>query len=245
VALIHGSNVTGDIVVRTDLARLRERGVPLFLDVSQSVGSLPVDLSAFGASYAAFSCHKSLLGPTGVGGLYVRAGSLLDQTRTGGTGFRSNEDHVTPKTAADYEAGTQNIAGIAGLSAALRWLDEFGWERLISHKQRLLNRLLDGIHVGVSGIRIHRINTVVPRLPTVSMTIDGLDPVTDFGPMLQHGFGIINRSGLHCSPWMHRYLGTYPRGTVRLSIGAFNTEDDVDAAASALAHIAGGRALWV
>src|SRR5690606_9849616 len=139
---------------------------------------------------------------------------------------------IEPKTASDYETGTQNVLSIAGLQASLKYIQERRLTSLIQHKQKLTSYFISQLKT-LSNVQIYG-NTEVERLPIVSFNIDQFDPVTEIAPLLDHSFNIVTRAGLHCSPWAHKYIGTFPIGTIRVSFGAFHTKSDVDQLLNAL-----------
>jgi cysteine desulfurase family protein len=237
VAMVHASNVSGTILPARQAARLAHRHGALFLlDAAQTAGAVPIDLADLGADLLAVPGHKGLLGPTGTGALYVALGVKLAPLRHGGTGIRSEEEQMPEELPEGLEAGTLNTAGLAGLGAALRFLAERGVAAVRAHEVALTGRLLDGLRQ-VRGLRIHGVADPDRQVATVSISLPGWEPV-DLAAALDGSFGIAVRAGLHCAPAAHRTLGTFPRGTVRLSAGCFTTTDDVDQAVAALGQLA-------
>jgi cysteine desulfurase / selenocysteine lyase len=241
VAMCHASNVVGTILPARDAARLaHERGSIFLLDAAQTAGVLPIDVLEMGIDLLAVPGHKALLGPTGTGALYVAPGVRLTPLRQGGTGTRSQEERQPEELPAALEAGTLNTVGIAGLGAALRYLRQRGREAIRAHELALTARLMDGLR-DIPGIHVHGTGDPERQVATVSISLDGWEPV-DVAAALDSSFGIAVRSGLHCAPLAHRTLGTFPRGTVRLSPGCFSTDDDVDQAVAAVRKLAGTAA---
>lgn len=241
VAMTHASNVCGTILPVREAAALAHRhGAVFLLDAAQTAGVLPIDVLEMGVDLLAFPGHKGLLGPTGTGGLYVSPEVRLTPLRQGGTGTRSEEERQPEALPEALEAGTVNTVGIAGLGAALRVLLRRGLEHVRAHEAALTARLLSGL-AEIPGVRVH--GTADPRrqVAVVSITVQGWEPV-DLGAALDSAFGIAVRPGLHCAPVAHRTLGTFPRGTVRLSPGGATTEDEIDRALSALRALAGAGA---
>ncbi len=237
VAMTHASNVCGTILPVREAARLAHRhGAVFLLDAAQTAGVLPIDVVEMGIDLLAFPGHKGLLGPTGTGGLYVSPDVRLAPLRQGGTGTRSEEERQPEALPEALEAGTVNTVGIAGLGAALRVLQGRGLARVQAHEEALATRLLAGLG-DIPGVRVH--GTADPRrqVAVVSITVEGWEPV-DLGAALDSAFGIAVRPGLHCAPVAHRTLGTFPRGTVRLSPGFSTTEDDIDQTLAALRGLA-------
>lgn len=240
VVVNHASNVIG---VVQDLAAIgavcREAGVPFAVDAAQTAGVLPIDMAAWGISFLAFTGHKGLFGPTGTGGLCVADDAEIASTVFGGTGVRSAYPYHLEEYPYRLEAGTLNLMGIAGLAAGLDWIEARGREAILSHELALLARLQEGIQ-GVRGITIHGTTRLDRRVAVCSLTVAGYDP-SDVGTMLDVDYNILTRTGLQCAPLIHEHLGTSPRGTVRLSIGPFNTEAEIDHAVAALRRIAATR----
>lgn len=240
VVVNHASNVTG---VVQDLAAIgavcREEGVPFAVDAAQSAGVLPIDMAACGIGFLAFTGHKGLLGPTGTGGVCVADDAEIQGTVFGGTGVRSAERYHLPEFPYRLEAGTLNLMGIAGLAASLAWIEEQGMEAIHRRELELLGRLQDGLE-GIAGVWIQGTKQLDARVATLSFTIDNYDP-EDVGTILDVEYGIQTRTGLHCSPLLHEHMGTAPRGSVRLSLGPFNTKEHVDTTVRAVTEIAAER----
>lgn len=244
IALGHASNVTGNVVAHQAIgAYAKQHHLLYFLDASQSVGACPLSAEALGADLLAFSGHKSLLGPPGIGCLYVHPNVKVRPSRFGGVGVKSELDLMTPTEASDYEVGTQNVVGLVGLHASLLEIKQIGLEHLIERKNGLTRLFIDRMQA-LDGVRLYGNLEPSDRLPLVSFTVGGLSPVDELGPMLEHSYGIIARSGLHCSPWSHKQIGTFPTGTVRMSFGAYNTEADVHRAIQAVEEIQMSTKEW-
>jgi cysteine desulfurase family protein len=233
VAMTHASNVCGTILPVREAARLAHRhGAVLLLDAAQTAGVLPIDAAELGVDLLAFPGHKGLLGPTGTGGLYVSPEVRLVPTRQGGTGTLSEEERQPEALPEALEAGTVNTVGIAGLGAALRVVEARGLARIRAHEQALTTRLLAGLRE-TPGVRVHGPADPDRQVAVVSITAEGWEPI-DLGAALDSAFGVAVRPGLHCAPVAHRALGTFPRGTLRLSAGFTTTEDEIDQALAAL-----------
>ncbi len=239
VVLTHASNVTGALQPLREIATVcREAGVPIVVDAAQSLGHLPIDVQADGIDLLAAPGHKGLLGPLGTGLLYVRPGleSRVRPLREGGTGTRSGEPEQPGDMPDRYESGSHNAIGLAGLLAAVRWVSRQGVADLAAHERRLSERFVASLEN--SGVR--RFGPVSPgdHVGVHSVRIDGLDP-HELSGMLESGYGILTRSGIHCAPLLHRLLGTIDGGgTTRISFGPFVTEEDVDRVTRALAELA-------
>jgi len=240
VVVNHASNVTG---VVQDLEAIgavcREEGVPFAVDTAQSAGVLPIDMAACNISFVAFTGHKGLMGPSGTGGICVADDAEIEGTVFGGTGVRSAHPYHLGEFPYRLEAGTLNLMGIAGLSSALAWLEEEGIRNIHRREIELLGLLQDGLGE-IPGVRIQGTRKLEARVATMSMTVDNFD-AEDVGTILDVDHGILTRTGLHCAPLIHEHQGTAPRGTVRISLGPFNTKEHIEATVRAIAEIAADR----
>ncbi len=234
IVVNHLSNVTGSLVDLATLARFKGDAL-LMVDAAQSAGSEAIDVTAQGIDFLAFTGHKSLFGPTGTGGFYLRPGIVLPPLVVGGTG--SNSEHeVQPDFAPDaYEAGTPNTLGIAGLAAGVAFVRETGLAAIRRHEETLTTRLLDGLGQ-IPGLTVYGPGPGPHRGPVVSIRLAGIS-VSDLAFALDRDHGILGRGGLHCAPAAHRSIATYPEGTLRLSLGYFNTEAEIDSCLAALDRV--------
>ena len=241
VAVTHASNVTGQIQPIDEIGKtVGEHSSAAFLvDAAQTAGLLPIDVMKNRIGLLAFTGHKSLYGPTGIGGLIVSPEFSLRPFRTGGSGVNSEEDYQPDEMPYRLEAGTENLIGIAGLSAALDFILGTGMQKIRSHDLGLKTLLLEGLK------NIKGINIFTPEgesaLNVVSFTVKDLPP-SEAAAILESEFDIALRAGLHCAPGMHRHLGTFPEGTVRLSTGFFNTEEEVRSVVSAVEEVV--KSIW-
>lgn len=227
LAITHASNVAGTIQPVAELARLaHEAGAWVLVDGAQTVGALPLQVEELGADLLAFSGHKGLLGPTGTGGLYVGPGIELRPVREGGTGTHSESDAQPEELPHRLESGTPNTVGLAGLGAALDYLERRGLEAIREHERRLVEVLRDGLGK-IPGLTLYGPRDPRSQAGVVSFTLEGWPP-TEVAAILDASFDVAVRPGLHCAPDAHRTLGTFPAGTVRLSPGPFNTVDEMD-----------------
>jgi cysteine desulfurase / selenocysteine lyase len=237
VVVNHGSNVIGAVQPVAEIGRIcRERGVRLIVDTAQTAGVLPIDVQAMNIDALAFTGHKSLLAPTGIGGMYVSEGVEVKHTRAGGTGVASAYPYQLDEYPFRLEIGTGNVLGILGLHIAQQWLAERSLEEIYQHEMKLFGRMLEGISV-IPGVTVHGSKSLSWRLPVLSITVDGWDP-SDVGTLLDADHNIACRTGLQCAPLIHDQMGTSPRGTVRLSLGPSNRESDVVTAIAAVQQIA-------
>jgi cysteine desulfurase/selenocysteine lyase len=238
VVLCHGSQVLGTVQSVEKIAAVcTARRVPLVLDVAQSAGQVPIDMQAWGVSAVAFSGHKALQGPSGIGGLVLAPDLEVQSTRFGGTGMDSHSLRHTQSYPQRLEAGTANLLGIIGLSLGLEYLLRLGLEESHDREMALIRRLRQGL-ASIAGVTVL---SPAPRdgdLPLLTCTVDGMDP-EDVGAILDGDYGIAVRTGLHCAPFVHHDLGADTTGSVRFSLGHSNTDRDIDKALEAMAHIAG------
>ena len=238
VVVNHGSNVIGTIQPVAEIGRrCRDRGIVLVVDAAQTAGVIPIDVEAMCIDVLCFTGHKSLLAPTGTGGLYVREGIEVRHTRFGGTGVHSAYPYHLEEYPYRLEAGTGNVLGIAGLYFAQQYLAKRGLKAIYEHEMDLFARLQGGLE-HIEGVTLHGTRSLEHRLPVLSFTIAGRDPA-DVGSLLDVDYNIAARTGLHCAPLIHQQLGTGERGTVRFSVGPMNERAHVDAAIAAVTEIAG------
>lgn len=230
------SNVTGAAMpLGSIIALARGAGVPVLVDASQLVGHRAFDIGESGASLVAFSGHKGLLGPAGTGGLYVGSGIELEPLVRGGTGSAS-ESEVQPLFLPDrFEAGTQNLAALAGLGAAVEWLEGRGFAAIEARERSLRARLADGLR-GIDGLALLPCDDEASALPVVSATT-GAASESDVARELDRR-DIAIRMGLHCAPSAHRTAGSFPRGgSLRFSPGIFTTDGEIDETIAAMKEI--------
>ena len=244
VAAVHASNVTGSIIPLREIGRIcRAAGALLLLDAAQSAGALPIDVEADRVDLLAFTGHKSLFGPQGTGGLWAREGVDPEPLVRGGTGSNSELEEQPEFWPDRLESGTQNTVGLAGLLAGLQFIAAEGVAAIHTREEALVRRLLAGLE-GIPGLRTHGPDHAAERTPVVSVTFDGLFP-SEAGFLLEEGFNVLTRVGLHCAPAAHRTIGTYPQGTVRFTPGYFTTIEDIDTAIEGCRYLAakktGGR----
>ena len=226
IAVTHASNVTGAIQPVAAIGELaRREGILYLIDGAQAIGATPVNVRALSCDLYAFPGHKSLLGPMGTGGLYIRPGVVLRTLREGGTGTDSESMLQPDERPERYESGTLNLPGIAGLGAGCAFVAK-RVSAIMSHERELTGALYEGL----SAIRVAEIYSPreeAARAGIVSFNLPGMtssDVADRLGRM-----GIAVRGGLHCAPGAHRFLGTLRRGAVRASVGYANTFEEVDA----------------
>jgi len=235
IVLTHASNVTGTIMPVAEVGRIaREHGIVFCVDAAQTAGALPIDVGRMQIDLLAFTGHKSLYGPQGTGGLYIREGleRVVAPLMRGGTGSRSEFEEQPAFMPDRYESGTPNAVGLAGLAAGAGFVAAEGVDAVRRHEEALTGIFLAGIG-GLTGVTVYGPKAASRRVPVVSFAIAGLDPAAA-AFMLDERFGILSRPGLHCAPAAHRTIGTAPAGTVRFSFGRFNTEAEILAAVEAV-----------
>jgi selenocysteine lyase/cysteine desulfurase len=237
VVMTHASNVIGTVQPVAEIARrCAARGVPVVIDAAQSAGQVPIDMAALGVGAVAFTGHKSLYGPSGIGGLVVMPGLQLETSRFGGTGMDSASLEHTRNYPLRLEAGTLNLLGVFGLSLGLDFDEAQGVAAIHERELALLTRLRDGL-AAIPGVTLYCAEDLADHVAVLTANVDGVHP-QDVGAILDGDFGIAVRVGVHCAPLAHRDLGTIERGSVRFSLGAFTTMSDVDAAVAAMLAIA-------
>ena len=235
VIVNHASNVTGTIAPLGEI-RAAIGDATLLVDGAQTAGVLPIDLERERIDLFAFTGHKGLLGPQGTGGLYIRAGLEIRPLVYGGTGSASASD-VQPFELPDrYEGGTLNAPGLAGLRAGISHLNAIGLEEVRRHELALRRRLWDGL-VSQPGVTLYGPSKETPALPVVAVNVVNMPP-SELAYRLDREFGIMTRSGLHCSPQAHRTIGTFPEGCVRISAGIMNQDADIEAVIEAVSSLA-------
>jgi selenocysteine lyase/cysteine desulfurase len=213
----------------------------VLVDAAQSLGHVPINVAELPIDMLASSGHKGLLGPLGTGVLYVREGldEDLSPLRQGGTGTRSEVDRQPSELPEKYESGNLNAPGIIGLGAGVRWLLERGIAAQRKHELELMRRLDEGLRA-LPGVHVYGPAAIEQRVGVVSVTLNGYDP-QELALVLDSACRVQVRAGLHCAPLMHASLGTLAGGgTIRFSLGAFNTSEQIDAALEAMREITKG-----
>lgn len=241
VLLAHASNVSGTV---QDAAAVGEicaaRGIPFALDAAQTAGHIPLDFAALHLSALSVPAHKGLMGPQGIGALLLRPdfAKTLEPLVSGGTGSVSDSEDIPLYLPDRFEPGTPNLPGIYGWEAALAYLESVTVEAAAAHDRALSERFLIGLR-DMPGVALIGPDTAEGRVGVFSLDFPGKDNA-EITARLEEDFGILTRCRLHCAPSAHRTLGTFPRGTVRLSLGWFNTGDDIDRALQAVKAVSAG-----
>ena len=244
VVMLHASNVCGTLIpVETVGAFCHAHGLRFILDTAQTAGVFPIDMEAMHIDALAFTGHKGLLGPQGIGGFILQPDMvpLVQPLIAGGTGSISHEEQMPSFMPDRFEAGTMNLPGIMGLHAALRWLEQETIDAVRSHELELTERFLSGA-LDIPHLRVIGRQDIAERAGVVSVVPENADPALA-ADALGREYGIMVRVGLHCAPNAHKTLGTFPTGTIRFSFGRWNTPQQVDTALSALRELC-GRTTW-
>jgi cysteine desulfurase/selenocysteine lyase len=238
VIVNHASNVIGTVQPIEAIGRYcQERGILFAIDASQSAGKIPIDIEKSHVDIVAFTGHKSLMGPTGIGGLYVREGVEIRLTRAGGTGVRSSVRTHLEEYPYRLEYGTVNVLGVAGLHAGLKWVEAKGLSHINDHEMELTRQLVDGLK-SIDRVTLYCQDDLIDHISVVSFNVDGLEAL-HVGTMLDVDHNIASRTGLHCAPRVHEQLGTAAiHGAVRFGIGPFNTAEHIRIAIGAVREIA-------
>jgi len=241
VIMNHGSNVIGTIQPIEEVGRIcRERDIPFAVDASQTAGMIPIDMERMFIDAVAFTGHKSLLGPTGIGGLFVREGIEIRASRFGGTGVQSAVRGQPDLFPHRLECGTVNLAGAAGLHAAQDYIEKRGMDNIAAHERKLAGILREGL-ASIDGVTLYCGDSMENHLPLFAFNIAGYKAF-DAGALLDVDHDIAMRTGLHCAPLVHKGIGTYDiGGSLRASIGPFNTEEDIKLCIVAVEEVAADR----
>ena len=240
VVMLHASNVCGTLIpVETVGAFCHAHGLRFILDTAQTAGVFPIDMEAMHIDALAFTGHKGLLGPQGIGGFILQPDMvpLVQPLIAGGTGSISHEEQMPSFMPDRFEAGTMNLPGIMGLHAALCWLERETIAAVRSHELELTERFLSGA-LDIPCLRVVGRQDIAGRAGVVSVVPENADPALA-ADALGREYGIMVRVGLHCAPNAHKTLGTFPTGTIRFSFGRWNTPQQVDTALSALRELCG------
>lgn len=237
IVVNHASNVVGTVTPVRELAAMaHSRSIPLMVDAAQTAGVYPIDVQEAGADLLAFSGHKGLLGPQGTGGLHIGPGLEPEPLKEGGTGRHSEVEHQPDLWPERYESGTLNAVGLAGLTAGVRFVSDVGVEAIRAREEELTGYLIKGLGA-IPGLMLYGTGDPACQVGVVSLNLRGHDPL-DVAYILDEVYGIMVRAGLHCAPLAHRTIGTFPEGTVRLSVSYFNTRDEIDYVLECLAQVA-------
>ncbi len=242
IVITHASNVCGTILPVGQVGALcAAHGLKLVVDCAQTAGSEAIDMQKMRIDALAFTGHKGLLGPQGIGGFLVtdELAGRMTPLICGGTGSFSHLETMPELLPDRFEAGTLNLPAIYGLNAALRYLEECGIDQIRAREQALTSRFLERLS-GNDKIRICGVNDAQKQTAVVSLDFLHMDNA-QAAFLLDSEYGIMTRCGLHCAPNAHKTLRTYPQGTVRFSFGSFNTRAEIDRAADAVCKLSKGQ----
>lgn len=240
VVLTHASNVTGTILPVEEVgAILQERDDVMFLvDAAQTAGALPIDVQKMHIDLLAFTGHKSLYGPQGTGGLFIREGldKKINPLMMGGTGSRSEYERHPEFMPDRYESGTPNAIGFCGLGAGVEFIQEQTVEAIRRKEEALTSLFLQKLGQWKDRVDVYGPRKAAGQTAVVSFNIKNVMP-SDAALFLEEHYGILCRPGLQCAPAAHRTIGTLPQGTIRFSFGFFNTPQDVETACDAIRNL--------
>lgn len=237
IVCTNGSNLTGNYIDPEPIGTLaREKGIVFVVDASQTAGVFPIDVQKMKIDVLCFTGHKGMLGPQGTGGMYVRKGLSVRSLLSGGSGVQTySKTHPTEMPTA-LEAGTLNGHGIAGLHAAVEYLEKTGVDTIRAREQDLMWRFYEGVKE-IPGVKVYGDFSTKNRCAIVTLNIGDYDS-SEVSDELLTEYGISTRSGGHCAPLMHEALGTVEQGAVRFSFSHYNTEEEVDTAIRAIRELA-------
>lgn len=236
----HASNVCGSVADIEAVGEIAsQHGILFLVDIAQSGGVLPINVEKQHIDLLAFAGHKSLLGPQGTGGLYIKDGITLETILEGGTGSQSDSLFQPDNLPDRFTSGTANMPAIAALGEGVRFVQRTGISTIRGHELNLTKRFLEGIK-NIDGVILYGPDSISGRVGVVSINIENYDSIT-VSQILDREFGIAVRGGLHCAPLAHKTLGTFEQGTVRFSVGYFNTKRDIDQALAAIYKIKKGK----
>ena len=236
IVLTHGSNLTGNVNDIEKVGRIaKAHGLLFIVDASQTAGVLPIDVEKMNIDVLCFTGHKSLLGPQGTGGMCVREGLEIEPLKRGGSGVDTYNHRHPSEMPTALEAGTLNGHGIAGLSAAIDFIEKTGINEIREKEQSLMKRFVDGVR-DIPGVKLYGDFDAEIRCPVVALNIGNADS-SEISDILSMDYDIATRPGAHCAPEMHKSLGTVDQGAVRFSMSYFNTGEEIDSAICAVREI--------
>ncbi|HDK7139831.1 TPA: aminotransferase class V-fold PLP-dependent enzyme [Clostridium botulinum] len=238
VVLSHASNIVGTIQPLEAIGKIcKEKGIYFIIDSAQTAGVLPLNFQNLNCNALAFTGHKSLLGPQGIGGFIIddELNNIATNFIEGGTGSLS-ESTLQPDFLPDkFESGTMNTPGIAGLLAGIEYINEEGLNAIKEREEYLSREFINGL-LNIDSVKVYGPLDASLRTATISINSSKIDN-SELGFLLDSEFGIMVRTGLHCAPLAHKTIGSFPQGTLRFSFGAFNDIKDINYALYALNSI--------
>lgn len=237
VVCTHGSNLTGNLVDIERIGKItRKNGLLLVVDASQTAGVFPIDVEKMQIDVLCFTGHKGLLGPQGTGGMYVKEGIQIRPLKSGGSGVQTYSKSHPAEMPTALEAGTMNGHGIAGLHAAVEYIQRTGIDQIRKREQECMKRFYEGV-IQVPGVKVYGDFDDMNRCAIVSLNIGDYDS-SEVSDELLTEYRISTRPGAHCAPLMHEALGTVEQGAVRFSFSHFTTDEEVDTAIKAIRELA-------
>ena len=228
IIITYASNVTGTLMPIKEISDIVESNdIYFFLDTAQAAGIYEIDFQELRTDFLAFTGHKGLMGPPGTGGFAVskKLAENMDSLIEGGTGSISDKEYQPTFLPDKFESGTMNTPGIAGLKAGIEFIEKIGIENIKKHELKLTEIFINGLKK-INNIKIYGPADIKKQAPTISITYKDRD-LGNLSYILDDKYGIMTRSGLHCAPFAHKTIGTFPEGTLRFSIGYFTTEDEI------------------
>lgn len=237
IVTTHGSNLTGNVLDIEKIGKIAHDHQLLYVvDASQTAGVFPIDVKKMNIDVLCFTGHKGLLGPQGTGGMCVREGLKIRPLKSGGSGVQTySKTHPSDMPTA-LEAGTLNGHGIAGLNAAIDYLNEEGIDQIRKKEQDYMWKFYHGVK-DIPNVKIYGDFSVEDRCAIVTLNIGDYDS-SEVSDELLTSYGISTRPGAHCAPLMHQALGTVEQGAVRFSFSHFNSEEDIETAITAIKELA-------
>lgn len=235
VIINHASNVTGQLNLVDEAIKIAHKhGVKVLVDISQSAGHVAVDLEKMEADFAVFTGHKALFGLPGIGGLYVKDFKDVDVIVEGGTGNNSSSLFQPELPPHKFEAGTVNYTGIIALARGIKYIEDIGLDVIMAKESALIGLIVDGLKTNP------KVTIVAPEysriVPIISLCMEGM-PANILASMLDNEYRIMTRPGLQCAPLAHKAIGTYPTGTLRVSLSTHNTKDECQTFVRAIREI--------
>ena len=237
IVCTHGSNLTGNVLDIERIGKIaKKHGILFVVDASQTAGVFPIDVQKFHIDILCFTGHKGLLGPQGTGGMYVREGVFVKPLLSGGSGVQTYSKSHPVQMPTALEAGTLNAHGLAGLRAAIGYLNKIGIDEIRKQEQELMWYFYHNIKE-IPGITVYGDFTKKERCATVTLNVRDYDS-SEVSDALFMEYGISTRPGAHCAPLMHEALGTVDQGAVRFSFSHYNSMDEIEIAINALKELA-------
>jgi cysteine desulfurase family protein len=235
IIMTHASNVTGTVMPIAEIGKIASsEGVIFCVDAAQSAGVIDIDVNDYNIDILCFTGHKSLLGPMGTGGLYIKKNleKQINPLTCGGTGSRSEFEKQPDFMPDKYESGTLNVIGIAGLAAGISFINDTGINNIRKKEDELTGMFIDGIKT-LDNVKIYGKTNTVNRTSVVAFNFEHMN-ASDASAVFDEEYGILSRAGLHCAPSAHKTIGSFPAGTNRFSFSYFNTEEEIETAIKAV-----------